>query len=496
MENLHCAARCFCLSAQCGQSAALYNGAGRHIAVVEIAEAPAGRSFLADDFQPRAARVAHQICQAFVGSGFHKLRTIRIPRRKHTASLNGHADGVRSAGELFKRVNALFIRILPQQQPNILSPCGADAFSVSLRSSQKLPGLQKRVADLVVNAGLGTQDLLFPRRILHVLPILPKSPVHGFQTKIVLFQFLFELRFLSDIRAGNLVNSFSGHPQPHALKAPRLAILQRDDGLRFNHFPENVFWKMVEPQPIVTLENGQTWSFERVRLGMSGKTVYQITGTNITKEAQLKQELEKDNLRLKAMNRRLRQYGQDVQDATREKEILRAKTRVHDQIGHALLQTRQLLAGTQGDTESVCAAWRQNVRLLLGKYSDEQCVDTFEQLTRAANAIGVTIERRGVFPAGDTDSTQLVETAAHECLTNLVRHAGGTRLEIIGKKTASGWRFSYLNDGNVPAGPIVEGSGLAALRAQTEAAGGAMEVFHAPRFMLVLTLPEERQETL
>lgn len=258
----------------------------------------------------------------------------------------------------------------------------------------------------------------------------------------------------------------------------------------------DVFWKMVEPQPIVTLENGQTWSFERVRLGMSGKTVYQITGTNITNEAQLKQKLEKDNLRLKAMNRRLRQYGQDVQEATREKEILRAKTRVHDQIGYALLQTRQLLAGTQGDTESVCDAWRQNVRLLLGKYSDEQCVDTFEQLTRAANAIGVTIERRGVFPAGDTDSTQLVETAAHECLTNLVRHAGGTRLEIIGKKTASGWRFSYLNDGNVPAGPIVEGSGLAALRAQTEAAGGAMEVFHAPRFMLVLTLPEERQETL
>ena len=258
----------------------------------------------------------------------------------------------------------------------------------------------------------------------------------------------------------------------------------------------DVFWKMVEPQPIVTLENGQTWSFERVRLGMSGKTVYQITGTNITKEAQLKQELEKDNLRLKAMNRRLRQYGQDVQDATREKEILRAKTRVHDQIGHALLQTRQLLAGTQGDPESVCAAWRQNVRLLLGKYSDEQCVDTFEQLTRAANAIGVTIERRGVFPAEGTDSKQLVETAAHECLTNLVRHAGGTRLEIISKKTASGWRFSYLNDGNAPTGPIVEGSGLAALRAQTEAAGGAMEVFHAPRFMLVLTLPEERQETL
>ena len=284
----------------------------------------------------------------------------------------------------------------------------------------------------------------------------------------------------------------NGQPCLKNLKMDELSHLLTGEAL----LNANTFWKTIESQPVVTLENGQTWSFERVQLGMSGKAVYQITGTNITKEAQLKRELEKDNLRLKAMNRRLRQYGQDVQDATREKEILRAKTRDHDQIGHALLQTRQLLAGTQGDTESVCDAWRQNVRLLLGKYSDEQCVDTFEQLTRAANAIGVTIERRGVFPAEGTDSKQLVETAAHECLTNLVRHAGGTRLEIISKKTASGWRFSYLNDGNAPTGPIVEGSGLAALRAQTEAAGGAMEVFHAPRFMLVLTLPEERQETL
>ena len=256
----------------------------------------------------------------------------------------------------------------------------------------------------------------------------------------------------------------------------------------------NDFWKTMELQPIVTLENGRTWSFERVQMEMNGKTVYQITGTDITEEARLQWELEKDNLRLKAMNRRLRQYGQDVQEATREKEILRAKTRIHDQIGHALLQTRQFLSGAQGDAESVCAAWRQNVRLLLGKYADEQHVDTFDQLARAACAIGVTIERRGILPAEGTENAQLAETAAHECLTNLVRHAGGTRLEIIGEKTASGWRVRYLNDGSTPSGPIVEGSGLSALRTRTEAAGGKMDIEYAPRFELTLALPEERQE--
>ena len=284
----------------------------------------------------------------------------------------------------------------------------------------------------------------------------------------------------------------NGQPCLKNLKMDELSHLLTGEAL----LNANVFWDTIQSQPIVTLENGQTWSFERVRMGMSGKTVYQITGTNITEEARLQRELEKDNLRLKDMNRRLRQYGQDVQEATREKEILRAKTRVHDEIGRVLMQTRQFLSGTQGDAESVCAAWRQNTRLLLAKYADEQHTDVFEQLTRAAQAIGVTIARSGAFPQEGTESAQLAEAAAHECLTNLVRHAGGTRLEILSERTAEGWSIRYRNDGDAPSGPIVEGSGLTALRARTEAAGGAMAIAHAPRFELTLTLPQERQETL
>ena len=281
----------------------------------------------------------------------------------------------------------------------------------------------------------------------------------------------------------------NGQPCLKNLKMDELSHLLTGEAL----LNANVFWKTIESQPIVTLENGHTWSFARVRMTMAGRTVYQITGTNITEEARLQHELEKDNLHLEAMNRRLRQYGQDVQEATREKEILRAKTRVHDEIGRVLMQTRQFLSGTQGDAESVCAAWQQNTRLLLAKYADEQHTNAFEQLTRAAQAIGVTIARSGAFPQEGTEGAQLVEAAAHECLTNLVRHAGGTRLEIIGEKTASAWKVRYLNDGAVPAAPIVEGSGLTALRTRTEAAGGAMEIAVLPRFQLTLILQRERQ---
>lgn len=255
----------------------------------------------------------------------------------------------------------------------------------------------------------------------------------------------------------------------------------------------NLFWDALAEQPVVTLENGQTWSFERTAMEMDGQAVYQIIGTDVTEKVRLNRELEADNRRLAAMNRRLREYSQNVQTLTREKETLRAKVRIHDELGHTLLRTRQFLSDGRGDADAICASWRQNIRLLLGEGVDEAPADSFGQLLSAAQAIGVTIDRRGVFPADGTEAAQLVEAAVHESLTNLVRHAGGTHLEVIGIKETDGWRICCQNDGAIPTGPIVEGGGLSSLRDRVETAGGTMAVDHAPRFLLTLILPEETE---
>ncbi len=255
----------------------------------------------------------------------------------------------------------------------------------------------------------------------------------------------------------------------------------------------NTFWNALADQPVVALENGQTWSFERTAMDVDGQTVYQIIGTDVTQKARLNRKLEADNRQLDDMNRRLREYSQNVQALTREREILRAKVRIHDDLGHTLLRTRQFLAGGQSDPEEICASWRQNIHLLLGGNLDEAPADSFDQLLSAAQAIGVTIDRRGEFPIEGTETVRLTEAAIHECLTNLVRHAGGTRLEVIGVKKTGCWHICCRNDGKIPTGPIVEGGGLSSLRVRVEAAGGTMQVDHAPRFALTLILPEETE---
>ncbi|MDD6049929.1 MAG: hypothetical protein PUC00_01455 [Clostridiales bacterium] len=256
----------------------------------------------------------------------------------------------------------------------------------------------------------------------------------------------------------------------------------------------NTFWDALQSQPVVTLGNGQTWSFERTAMEIDGQRVYQIIGTDVMQSARLNRELEAENHRLDALNQRLREYSRNVQAVTREKELLRAKVRIHDELGHALLRTRQFLADGQGSAEEICASWQQRIRLLLGEDVEEAPEDAFIQLLRAAQAIGVTIHRQGVFPVEGSETAHLVELALHESLTNLVRHAGGTRLEVLGSREADGWHICCRNDGALPSGPIVEGGGLSSLRVQVEAAGGAMHVDHAPRFQLCLVLPEETED--
>lgn len=59
----------------------------------------------------------------------------------------------------------------------------------------------------------------------------------------------------------------NGQTCPKNLKMDELSHLITGEAL----LHANDFWKTMELQPIVTLENGQTWNFERVQMELSGK---------------------------------------------------------------------------------------------------------------------------------------------------------------------------------------------------------------------------------
>lgn len=94
--------------------------------------------------------------------------------------------------------------------------------------------------------------------------------------------------------------------------------------------------------------NGQVWDFRRSRLSYGGEKVTEISAVNITTQYHLHKELVERYERLNDVNSRLHHFSEEVEKVTREKEILAAKIKLHDEIGRSLLILRSYLTETPG----------------------------------------------------------------------------------------------------------------------------------------------------
>ena len=92
--------------------------------------------------------------------------------------------------------------------------------------------------------------------------------------------------------------------------------------------------------------NGQVWDFRRSRLSYGGEKVTEISAVNITTQYHLHKDLVARYERLNDVNSRLHHFSEEVEKVTREKEILAAKIKLHDEIGRSLLILRSYLTET------------------------------------------------------------------------------------------------------------------------------------------------------
>ena len=117
---------------------------------------------------------------------------------------------------------------------------------------------------------------------------------------------------------------------------------------------------------------------------------------------------------------------------------------------------------------------------------------TVAELTEGIAGIGVALHVRGEFPQ-KSGAAYLLTAAVRECAINTVRHAKGSEMTVELTKTPHSLIAAITNDGLAPAGEVVEGGGLSALRRRIEGAGGSMQVESTPRFRLVITLPGKEE---
>ena len=233
------------------------------------------------------------------------------------------------------------------------------------------------------------------------------------------------------------------------------------------------------------LPDGTVWDLREVPIKTRQGSCTELLAFNVTDLYRGTEELKARNERLSAVNRQIREYGKNLDNTVREREILDAKIRLHDEFGKSLLAIRSYLSGENEDREALLALLKTPVFLFRQEDGESDADDAFALLEEAAAAVGVAVYYPDEMPE---THKEVLAVAIHECITNTVKHANGHNLYINSLRGDGGWTVEFTNDGAPPAGPVAETGGLGNLRALCERTGCGMRIESAPRFRLVLKL--------
>lgn len=239
------------------------------------------------------------------------------------------------------------------------------------------------------------------------------------------------------------------------------------------------------------LPDNTVWQFRTQNITVDGSNRWQqMTAHNVTELYNGNLRQIKINAELKEVNRKLRKMYERMADDIKEKESLDLKIYIHDTIGRSLLTIRDII-GSGEDTERKIEALQEAVGVL--KSDRAKPHGTMDEVKQTAETLGVKVKVQGYLPP-DSTAEELTVAVARECVTNCIKHAGGTEIYIRIAERNGLYDITVTNNGAVPTEPIKEGSGLSSLRRSIEAAGGEMYTAYKPRFALLITVPGEEND--
>ena len=249
---------------------------------------------------------------------------------------------------------------------------------------------------------------------------------------------------------------------------------------------------------IIRKDGDEIWSFERTVISSDENKAWQLIAIDITDVYEMYDQLQKRYKELQDLNEKLRNYSNTLEAVTREEEILDAKIKIHDELGHVLLATKYFIVAEESEIEkeNLLHMWKNVVSLMQRKTDNEQRAYFSQILNHAADTLGAEIKWSGSFPDNETEVANLLIHAGKECLANMIRHANGNILYIYAEDLPESWSFEFKNNGDLPETEIIERGGLSGLRHNVEKLGGEMCIECAPMFKLIIIVPKNIEKLL
>ena len=123
---------------------------------------------------------------------------------------------------------------------------------------------------------------------------------------------------------------------------------------------QNEIIRLTDKKEIYLFPDGRAWNYQESEVKDKEGNVYiEAVFSDVTKQYHEKINLTRQTEKLKEISRELRYLSDNVLILTREREVLAAKTKLHDQMGAGLTAIRQSLAQENADYSNAVRLQRQ-----------------------------------------------------------------------------------------------------------------------------------------
>lgn len=252
-------------------------------------------------------------------------------------------------------------------------------------------------------------------------------------------------------------------------------------------------------QILCRLANGRVWQFQRRKLIIDSSPVIQYEASDVSDLYKYRATLVEDIRRAEELHKRQRILLQNIVQNNMEKELLRAKIRIHDDFGRLLVMTRNRIANGQAaeDDSELFRAWGD----VIADMENASRRDTFisaspeNELLEIAEMIGCHIDIVGDWPKG-RKTVLLFNAAIREALTNAVRHAHANRLKVETEYRKNYFFVRISSNGRTDVTTIHERGGLCDLRRRLEQEGAelTMNIEDGVGVVMYVTIPGDKNE--
>ena len=251
--------------------------------------------------------------------------------------------------------------------------------------------------------------------------------------------------------------------------------------------------RLSEVRQTYLFPSGKVWRYAQSEVVADGTTYTEALFADVTELYEKNLELHRQTAQLEKVAAELRQRSENVQMLAKERENLVAKSKLHDLMGSGLLAIRQILRQKTTSAENAAAVMQFRRAVGILRSENASPASDAAALIRDAAVSGIRVEITGKLPKEQTLLSLLLPLLREACV-NAARHADATALYVAAEETESAVTLRIENDGNPPRGEVVPRGGLADFKARIAAAGGRMEIYARPAFMLTVTLPKDKSE--